>query len=461
MAKHVLPNAEDVNGNTPLHYALAQSGDVDLDAMKILVEAGADVNKLNAYFQTPLAVACKQHQFMYNAIPILLKAGADPTIQSKDGNTSLHLLFFGTNLFEPNLTIDVVNELVQANKKCLEIMNLYGELPIHGALSKRQNEEIAFLLLKYAPNTSHVCDKLGRTVLHFACERNYVSILKWYLETTNYQELVNKTDHHGRTILHYSCMFTLDGESVKAIMECRNFQKCDMTDCFGQTAYQYAMTRRDDCKTVLAKLFDSNFENAQHNICKLGTNHIDKYLVVEETKPLNKLLSVIEVNGTNVLPASLRPIANAEDYVEEIWKTCRTPIKHKEMFVEKRKMVETFMNNLIKLMGEQDERFSGSLVMRGSAYEETVADERGDFDYMLNIDELSLVCAPVTCTNDPPGFVRLQLKEGQGIGKFGTGSAMTGSLKQKLFYRNSLSALCTRYNNRHYGYPVVLISFQS
>ena len=78
-------------------------------------------------------------------------------------------------------------------------------------------------------------------------------------------------------------------------------------------------------------------------------------------------------------------------------------------FDDQREMVEQFMKNLIEHMTAYDRRFSGNLLIRGSAYEETIADTRGDFDYMLDIDGLSSVCTPKEGTNDPPGFVRLQL----------------------------------------------------
>lgn len=142
-----MPDSVDIHGNTPLHYALARSGDEDVVIVKALLEAGANVNMQNSYMQTPLMIACKQHQFMRKSISILLKAGANPVMQTIEGNTAVHMLFLGTNLFEPNVPLDVLEEVVETNKACLKTANLFQQLPIHGSLSKRGMGEKATRLL--------------------------------------------------------------------------------------------------------------------------------------------------------------------------------------------------------------------------------------------------------------------------------------------------------------------------
>ena len=79
-------------------------------------------------------------------------------------------------------------------------------------------------------------------------------------------------------------------------------------------------------------------------------------------------------------------------------------------------MVEQFMVNLIENMKANDARIAGNLVMRGIAYEETTASERGDFYYMLDIDGQCSICFPTERVNDPPGYIRLQLIQGVDTG---------------------------------------------
>ena len=277
----------DIHGNSPFHYALARSENEDVAIVKALLEAGADVNKQNYYLQTPLTIACKQHQFMRQSISILLKAGADPMMQTNEGNTAVHMLFLGTNLFERNVSLDLLEEVVETNRACLKTANLFQQLPIHGALSKRNMEEIATRLLQYDPDTANVCDGMGKTILHLACEQNHIGILKQYIDNTNFEAMINKPDQLGRTILHYSCIFSKDGKSVKLILENKVFIKFNMIDCFGLTAYQYAQTRADDKMTMLTKLLD---EQLADNF-KAGTNNLKKNVHAEEPNSLDYLLS--------------------------------------------------------------------------------------------------------------------------------------------------------------------------
>lgn len=146
--------------------------------------------------------------------------------------------------------------------------------------------------------------------------------------------------------------------------------------------------------------------------CKTGTNNLKKNVHAEEPKPLDHLLSKVKVTDTGIFPASLRPVENIGEYIDNIWEACNTPLKNMKTFQGQRKMVDQFMVNLIENMEAYDARLSGNLVMRGSAYGETIADARGDFDYMLGIDALSSICSPKEGVSDPPGYVRLQLRQG-------------------------------------------------
>ena len=127
-------------------------------------------------------------------------------------------------------------------------------------------------------------------------------------------------------------------------------------------------------------------------------------------------LNKVNVTDTGIFPGSLRPVENVAEHIDAIWEACNTPLKDIQTFRGQRKMVEQFMVNLIENMKAYDARFSGNLVMRGSAYEETIADVRGDFDYMLDIDGLSSICFPKEGENDPPGYIRLQLIQGVDTG---------------------------------------------
>ncbi|KAH9372540.1 hypothetical protein HPB48_013050 [Haemaphysalis longicornis] len=60
-----------------------------MHVVKVLVDAGADVNKLDADGNTPLHICLMRHHC--EIIEILVAAGADVNKQDGEGNTPLHI----------------------------------------------------------------------------------------------------------------------------------------------------------------------------------------------------------------------------------------------------------------------------------------------------------------------------------------------------------------------------------
>ena len=77
-------NHKDARGLTPLMYAAAVGS---ADAMKILIEKGADVNSKNAFDSTALMWSVTD----INKVRMLLEPGADVNVVSKQGHTALLL----------------------------------------------------------------------------------------------------------------------------------------------------------------------------------------------------------------------------------------------------------------------------------------------------------------------------------------------------------------------------------
>ena len=75
-------NKADSRATTPLHYAAAFGS---LESVKLLLEAGADVNVRNAADATPLVLAAPSPQ----KVAALLAKGADPKLATKAGRTAL------------------------------------------------------------------------------------------------------------------------------------------------------------------------------------------------------------------------------------------------------------------------------------------------------------------------------------------------------------------------------------
>lgn len=88
-------HARTVDGSTPLHYTLLDSFNIPI--IKVLLEAGAKVNAKTEKGNTPLHIAVTRKNMvrqdqadnLEEAIIILLKAGADPSIENNKGETVL------------------------------------------------------------------------------------------------------------------------------------------------------------------------------------------------------------------------------------------------------------------------------------------------------------------------------------------------------------------------------------
>lgn len=84
--EHTLINERDKDDWTPLHYACDH---MDEDLIKVLIEAGADVNAKTKGAVTPLLLVAHKHPNI-KLTKILLAAGADPNVTDYEGYTVLH-----------------------------------------------------------------------------------------------------------------------------------------------------------------------------------------------------------------------------------------------------------------------------------------------------------------------------------------------------------------------------------
>ena len=82
-------NVKDAKKNTALHLATKHA---QLTAMRLLIEHGADLNAQNDYLSTPLHLTEKNME----AIRILLEAGADANKTDKDYNYPYYFAFYGS-----------------------------------------------------------------------------------------------------------------------------------------------------------------------------------------------------------------------------------------------------------------------------------------------------------------------------------------------------------------------------
>jgi ankyrin repeat protein len=88
LASHADPNSPDRDGFTPLHFAAQE---YQIEAARLLLDAGADVNSINKYGNSPLFVAVFNSNGRGELISLLRSHGADPFLVNRSGQTPLGL----------------------------------------------------------------------------------------------------------------------------------------------------------------------------------------------------------------------------------------------------------------------------------------------------------------------------------------------------------------------------------
>ena len=180
------PIITDRLGCTPLHYAcknshlecvselMAQIPDVICDLMKVANKYGATPLSVRGdNDRTILHVACEKGDLP--TVKKVLEAGADPNVTDKLGCTPLYYACKNSHL---ECVSEFMAQIPDAICDLLKISNKYGATP----LSVRGDND--------------------RTILHVACEKGDLSIVKKVLEAGADP---NVTDRLGCTPLYYAC----------------------------------------------------------------------------------------------------------------------------------------------------------------------------------------------------------------------------------------------------------------
>ena len=244
---------KDNDGCTPLYYAcknshhecvgefMVQIPGVVCDLMKVANKYGATPLSVRGHNdQTILHVACKKGDL--SIVKKVLEAGADPIITDRFGYTPLHYACENSHL-------ECVREfMVQAPDVVCDLMkvaNNFGATPFSVRADNNQ------------------------TILHVACEKGDLSIVKKVLETSADP---NVTDILGCTPLHYACKNS-HLECVRAFMVQIPDVICDLMKVANKYGATPLSVRTDNDQTIL------------HVACKKGDLSIVKKVLEAGTDP--------------------------------------------------------------------------------------------------------------------------------------------------------------------------------
>ncbi|KAF2897959.1 hypothetical protein ILUMI_08211 [Ignelater luminosus] len=178
-------NANDIDGNTPLHYAILHG---KLEVIKLLLTSGVDINKENANGLSPLHFAVTYDHF--NVVDKLISNKANINAQDKtNGNTPLHIALLGLQTKTVNLLINSGADINISNNDgntCFHLLVLYG---FDNLLIKLLNKGI-------------FCDlrnEQGETPLHLSIEKKKLAVAQLLISNG---ANVNSENIRGESILY-------------------------------------------------------------------------------------------------------------------------------------------------------------------------------------------------------------------------------------------------------------------
>ncbi|PIO35776.1 Nuclear factor NF-kappa-B p100 subunit [Aquarana catesbeiana] len=197
-----LTATRDENGDTPLHLALIHGQKAVIQQLVDVIRGVPDqkiLNICNNLHQTPLhlAVITKQYQM----VALLIRAGADPTILDRFGNSVLHL---AVQAGDDKMLQVLLDHQFSGYKNLLNMPDYHGLYPVHWAV-KVKNEKCLERLVKSGADINAAERKSGRCPLHIAVEMNNLNMAVTL--TKKLGANVNAQTFGGNTPLHLAaCM---------------------------------------------------------------------------------------------------------------------------------------------------------------------------------------------------------------------------------------------------------------
>lgn len=181
---------QPVDGRTPLFKAVASYHDTNFMA---LLRHGADVNAQDKNGDSPLHIAITQATVSNLKTKTLLSHGANPNAQNKNGETPLHAV----RSYVPS---DETLSLLLEAKADLELKTDAGLTVLLKAVKNNTNLTDIMNLIKAGARVD-ACDFKGRSVLHLACEqiRTAAPLIHALVEAG---ADATAKDFAGNTILH-------------------------------------------------------------------------------------------------------------------------------------------------------------------------------------------------------------------------------------------------------------------
>lgn len=185
-----------VRGVSAVHIAAAQD---ECQILDMLIAAGVDVNSVSRdVCRTPLHFAASNG--LTRNVSVLLEAGADPTMVDKYGRTPLHIAAYSNSLDIVLLLINAVPAEAKSSYVNLSSNSVDYLLPLQSAVA-HGSMKIIEVLVNHGAALSCI-DSKQSTLLHYASSSKHPKVLRYLLQLSACQVLIDNRNLYGLTALH-------------------------------------------------------------------------------------------------------------------------------------------------------------------------------------------------------------------------------------------------------------------
>lgn len=371
---------------------------------------------------------------------ILLKAGVSPNIQDHMGKTALHLFFDHVNLAKEVVRkySKIVPQTIRLLQDCgahLNVEDVNGRTVLHQAAAFGDLETVQVLLELGANVTSQ--DRDGNTPAHVAANHRNFQVLQYLLDCALHAEFINR---HGDTVLHVAIKVNASEDALLKIaqtLKCKSEEKFKVqVNVYGESEFDLAVKcKLERLSHLLSCHVDSAVSANATSDSQTGSVEAQFDNGVRTTDEESEILwdgnrssetyarSFDDENDFDVccdnaeIPELLiEADTNVNEYLLKLCHEYRIRSLHMDgqgkcherCTVAKQTM--EFVQKLLELAAEDDERFNFKVLCTGSAFEGYRIGKPDEFDYMCELKSLTDDKCEILET-EQPGFVRLQVKE--------------------------------------------------
>ena len=387
---HADVNIADYEMHIPLHYAVTENW---ITVVEVLLQNGSVVNSKNAWGSTAL------HLLAYNedceSIETLLRYGADPLIQDRDGKTCIqYAAGIGNSIFIST----VMDYYLQHN-------NNTGVRP--------SSESVPLIDIK---------DVNGQTAIHLSAINKQIEATAILIA---YDAAVNATDNYGSTSLHYGAL----GGTIEVVeMLVRASADTGKLDCNGMTATELAYERhyyetaagieRADAKEARVRVNISEEKEADKSRPKRHPADNIFVTYIHESSLFGNPFDIGHIDKGLMEEMFAEFGGDFENYLQEMTHVLGIgKIPQNEEVHQIQVAIENFIHKLAQTMAEIDDRFQGNILTSGSWYEGTKVGDPNEFDFMMCLQEFEKICN-VQIAEDQIDEIMVSKKDGLVSKKF-------------------------------------------